>query len=451
MRYPHNESSSLEWKKEIPKNDQILKTIIGFCNQNGGKIVVGIDNSGEIVGIPDKALQKALESLEKAIYEASYPTIIPRIYTQQVGGKILLIIEVSGGMTKPYFRKSEGEAKGTYIRLGRSTLRASPDMIKELKWQSQGLDFETLPHYRGKKDDLDIEKIKYFIENRKNHAKIELDKQVFKAYHLLIEEHSKEYQTNMALLLFGLEPQYFFSEAMIICSHFKGISGREAIATLDCEGTLFNQFSQSYSFIISRLSKAFTITKPKREEKIEIPEVAVREALLNAIIHRNYHIKAPIKVAIFEDRIEIYSPGSFPGPLNPNKLKCGITYLRNPMICKLFRESGYVEKLGTGLITIFDSYEERGLLEPKIVEGENNVKSILPRVLKKVTTNLADKELEKLFAISSVISTDDVQKILGVSRQTASRKMNKYIEQGIVERTGKTRSIRYKINSLKKK
>ena len=162
-------------------------------------------------------------------------------------------------MTKPYFRKSEGEAKGTYIRLGRSTLRASPDMIKELKWQSQGLDFETLPHYRGKKDDLDIEKIKYFIENRKNHAKIELDKQVFKAYHLLIEEHLKEYPTNMALLIFGLEPQYFFSEAMII-SHASAKFAPAPAATPfnaattglgDCRMASTTRFT---SFITSRFS-----------------------------------------------------------------------------------------------------------------------------------------------------------------------------------------------------
>ena len=109
-----------------------------------------------------------------------------------------------------------------------------------------------------------------------------------------------------------------------------------------------------------------------------------REALLNAIVHRNYHIKAPIKIAIYENRVEIFSPGQFPGPLDPKNLKTGITYLRNPAICKILRESGYVEKLGSGLITIFESYEKRNLEDPIVIEGENYIKCILPRVLKPV-------------------------------------------------------------------
>lgn len=446
MRYPQNESSTIEWKRELPRNDQIIKTIIGFCNQNGGKIVIGVANSGEIVGIATEIIQKALESLEKMIYEASSPTIIPRIYTQRFGEKCLLIIEVSSGMSKPYYRTSEGLDKGTYIRLGRNTLRANSDMIKEMYWQSHGLDFETLPNHNAKEEDLDSKKIKTFLDNRKNHGNLKYEKSTLLAYHLIKSEHSIFYPTQMALILFGKLPQFFLSEAMIICSHFQGISGRDVIATIDCEGVLFDQFNQCYSFIVSRLPRSFKIRKPKREEQLEIPEIAIREALLNAIVHRNYHIKAPIKVAIYDDRIEIFSPGSFPGPLDLKNLKSGITYLRNPMICKIFREIGYIEKLGTGIITIFESYEKRGLLDPKIIEGENYVKCILPRILKKkVVLNKEEENLEKLFVLSTEISVEDVQKILGVSRQTASRKMNKLIKKGFVQRVGKTRSTRYKL------
>ncbi len=445
MKYPEEESSSVEWKREIPQSDQILKTVIGFCNHNGGKIVIGVNNLGEIIGVAEEDMQKALESLEKAIYEASYPTIIPRIYSQRFGEKSLLIIEVSSGMSKPYFRKSEGLDKGTYLRIGRSTMKATSDMIEELRWQSSGIDFETLPNYRAKKEDLDEKKIQYFLDHRKNLGKAEVSDAILSAYHLLTTEHSKFYPTQIALLLFGKQPQYFLSEAMIICSHFEGNSGRKTLATIDCEGRLFEQFKQAYSFILGRLSKSFEIRGPKRTQKLEIPEVAIREALLNAIIHRNYHIKAPIKIAIFENRIEIHSPGGFPGPLDPSNLKAGITYLRNPVLCKIFRESGYVEKLGTGFISIFESYEKEGLADPQVIEGENFVKSILPRVMKIADGNKEKKELSKLFSISREISIEDVQNILGVSRQTASRKMNRYIKEGLVERLGKTRATRFKI------
>jgi len=444
MRYPEDESSMVEWKREIPQSEQIIKTVIAFCNHTGGKIVVGVADSGEIIGVSVGEIQKAMEFLDKAIYEASHPTIIPRIYAQRFGEKSVLVIEVSSGMSKPYFRKSEGLDRGTYIRLGRSTMKATPDIIEELRWQASGLDFETLPNYRATKEDLDLGAIQDFLDGRKNQAHAECSEPILRAYALLVLEHSKLYPTNAALLLFGKRPQLFLTEAMIICTHFQGISGREAIASVDCEGTLFNQFSQAYSFITSRLYKSFRIRGPKREEKLEIPEVAIREALLNAIIHRNYHIKGPTKISIYDNRVEIFDPGSFVGPFDPNNLKTGITCLRNPVICKIFREADYVEKLGTGLIAIFDSYQAHNLADPRVLEGENFVKIILPREAKK-KMKPQENELSKLFASSSEISLNDIQKTLGISRATATRKMNRWIKERKVERIGKTRSIRFRI------
>ena len=100
-------------------------------------------------------------------------------------------------------------------------------------------------------------------------------------------------------------------------------------------------------------------------------------------------------------------------------------------------------------ISIIESYEKRGLSDPKIIEGENYVKIILPRVLKKKNISTEQKKLIELFALSSEITIEDVQRILGVSRQTASRKMNRFIEKGIVERIGKTRATRYRIREHK--
>jgi ATP-dependent DNA helicase RecG len=443
MRYPEDESSTLEWKKEFPENEQILKTIIGFCNHHGGKIVVGVADSGEIVGISQGEIQKALESLDKAICEASHPPILPCIYARRFGDKSVLIIEVSAGMSKPYFRKSEGMDRGTYIRIGRNTTKATPEMIQELQWQSRGIDFEILPHYRSSKEDLDLEAFQTFLDTRKNHAEAKAGDAMLQAYHLLVSEHAKLVPTNAGLLLFGKNPQQFLPEAMIICSHFEGVSGRNTIATVDCEGTLFHQFKQAYAFIVSRLYRSFKIEGPQREDKLEIPEIAIREALLNAIIHRNYHIQGPTKVAIYDNRVEIFSPGLFPGPLDPKNLKTGVTYLRNPFICKVFREAGYAEKLGSGLIAIFDAYAKEGLSDPQILEGDQSVKSILPREKKSATEE--DSIFLTLFAQSPEISLEDVQRILGVSRATASRRMQEWLGDGKVTRIGKTRGIRYRI------
>ncbi len=446
FRHPESESVLLEFKREVPKNDQIIKTIIGFCNQKGGKLILGVDNDRTIVGLAEGQINKLLESLDHSIYEACYPPIIPLVSTQVFGDKTVLIISVSSGMSKPYFRKSEGKEKGTYIRVGRSTVHATPEMIEELKWQSHSIDFEKLPVYNAPLDTLENQLVQHFLDNRKNQASAKVTQDVLRSYSLIVEEHSKLFPTYAGILNFGKSPQFFLSEAMIIVSHFRGIEGRDAIASIDCEGTLLNQFQQAHHFVLSRLSKSFSITAIVRDEKLEIPEVAFREALLNLLIHRNYHIQAPSKISIYDDRLELYSPGGFSGPIEQDQLLKGLTYLRNPAICKIFREMGLVEKMGTGFINIFKSYEAWGLEKPQIIEGANFIKCILPRASSQslpIKTQ-AEEGILTLFYSQNEITTQDVINKFSISRATAQRWLNLLIEKGLIESIGRTRNLRYR-------
>jgi ATP-dependent DNA helicase RecG len=448
MKYPGEESSTLEFKREIPENDQIIKTVIGFCNRNGGRLILGVDANGQIRGIDEKEVQEMMEYVNKSIFDACHPPILPAIYSQRIEDKTLLIIEVSSGMNKPYFRKSEGLAKGTFIRLGRSTVRATSEMIEELKLQSRGRSFDTLPKHDAKEDDLDKKKVLQFLNERKRTKKIKtLSHEILSAYELIVEEHSLFYPTVGGLLLFGKNPQKFFPEAMIICSHFSGISGRETIATIDCTGTLFEQFETAYNFILSRLSRSFSIQGPKRKEQLEIPPEAIREVLLNAIIHRNYQINGPTKISIYNNRIEFFNPGVFLGPLNSQSLKLGLTYIRNNAICKVFREAEYIEKLGSGFITLFNSYDQRGLYPPEVIEGENFIKCILPRPQFSTKPIKKDDDAQKimtLFEVAEELFISDVMKALHLSRPTAGRKLAQLIEQGALESLGQGRKTRYR-------
>ena len=441
MKYTDNESSILEFKREIPQKDQILKTIIGFCNQNGGKLVIGVADNGLIVGISPATAFDAVESFGKSIYDASEPPILPRIYTQTIGDKTLLVVEVSSGTNKPYYRKSEGLERGTYIRLGSMTLRATIDLIDELKWQSRGKQFDMMPVYKSTENDLEIGLISDFLKSRKIKKEAKISNELLLSYYLIVQEHAHIYATTAGILLFGKNPQHYFTEAMIICSHFKGNEGREALASIDCEGTLFNQFERAYDFIVSRLSKSFIINGPKREETLEIPQKAIREALLNMIVHRNYHQKSPSKIAIYENRIEFFSPGTFFGPLDSQNLQLGLSFIRNAAICKAFREAEYIEKMGSGIITIFKTYEERKLKTPSIIEGEGFVKCILPREFEsKVASSLLDPELEAvltLFDTGSEIKISDLMKFLGLSRSTAFRRLSILLDLGKIAKKGK--------------
>ncbi len=210
--------------------------------------------------------------------------------------------------------------------------------------------------------------------------------------------------------------------------------------------TLLNQFQQAHHFVLSRLSKSFSIKEVVRDEKLEIPEVAFREALINLIVHRNYHIQAPSKISIYDDRIELFSPGDFSGPIEQDQLLKGLTYLRNPAICKIFRELGLVEKMGTGFINIFKSYEDWGLENPQIIEGANFIKCILPRgsPRQNEVETQTEEAIMTLFYAQNEITAQDVINKFSISRSTAQRWINVLIEKQWVERIGRTRNVRYR-------
>lgn len=445
MKYVGSESSRLEFKEMIPGSSKIVKTVIGFCNSKGGKLVIGVKDDGTIVGISEEEAHEAMERLDHLIYEASTPPILPLIYQQRIDSKVLLIIEVSSGINKPYYQKSEGLSEGTFIRLGRSTVKANADIIEELKWQSRGISYDQLPLYHATVDDLDTARIEYFFNHRRNGVRSPVSEDALIAYEIIKKEHATDYSTVAGMLLFGKSPQRFISEAYILCCHFSEFKDREAVASRTCKGTLFEQFDEAFDFIMERLNKSFRIEKKTREENWEIPPIAVREVLMNAILHRNYHINAPIKISIYSDRIEFFSPGSLPGPLDASNLESGITYVRNTAIAKILWEAKYIEKMGSGFITLFKSFRKEGLLPPEVLEGTNFVKCILPRTRSEFQQDGIEELILGMFKIAEEISISDVIQQFNLPRTTAGRALTKLIEMGKLLRQGKGARTKYRL------
>lgn len=445
MKYPGIESSTLEFKAEPPLKNQIIKTIIGFCNLYGGRLVLGVTNNGTVTGVDENAIQELTDSLYRSIYDSCSPLIIPQVYSQKIGNKHVVIVEVSSGMNKPYFVSADGMSGGAYIRLGSSTLRASAEIIEELQWQSRGQTFDETPVYQASRAELDLEKVTAFFNQRQQGRKTQITEELLASYKIIVKEHAKEYPSVGAFLLFAKKPQKFLSESFVICTQFARPGERKALATLDCRGTLFDQFDQAYNFITDRLYRSFEITKPKRKVDCEIPEQAIREALINALVHRNYHINAPIKVSLYDNRLEIFSPGVFPGPLDVNHLESGITYIRNTVLAKIFREAGYIEKLGSGFITIFDSYRKKGLVTPQVSEGLNFIKCILPREKRAVESDDFAPRLKKIFLSVEDVSIKDIISELGLSRATAGRRIKEMVDQGLLKIIGRGRGARYQL------
>lgn len=447
MKYSEQESTVLEFKSNIPKNDQIIKTIIAFCNGTGGKLILGIEDDGTVCGIKEHDALELQEQLGQAIYQATSPPILPNIFLQRLGEKLILVIKASSGMNKPYFQSVKGIDAGTYVRSGRSTLKASAEIIQELQWQSRGIAFDAMPVYQASINDFEQRKIDNFFATRRHSPLKKVTNDVLQSYKFIINEHEKTYPTTAGILLFGREPQYYFSEAMIICSHFKGVSGREAIASIDCIGTLFEQFEMAYNFIVNRLSVAFTIHSLRREERLEIPPIALREILLNALVHRDYHHRGPSKIAIYDDRIEVFSPGNFPQPLP--SLRLGLTTVRNTTICRAFREANYIEKLGTGFLTLFDSYDKWQLPEPNVQSGSGFVKCILPRPYRqnyRAPLFNDEQRILQLFEASVELSAAEIIQLTQIPRSSLARKLKALVDKKVLEVIGQGKATRYRRN-----
>lgn len=449
MKYPGQESAQLEFKSELPSYQQITKTVIGFCNLFGGRIVVGVTDDGEIVGINEQKINSLIDAIQHSIFTNCSPTIIPNIYTQRINNFLLLIVEVSPGMNKPYFLTHEGIEKGTYLRMGALTCRATPEMIRELQWKSKGYSLDEIPLYTTDPQIIDVDAFSQFLNQRKARqtsvAKESLS--FLKSYKIILEEHHRFYATTAGALLFSQNPQQYVSEAFVICTHFYGTEGRHVLATRDCTGTLFQQVNDCLAFLSERLYHQFEIKAAKRDELLEIPEEALREIVINALIHRNYQIPGPCKIAIYTDRVEIFSPGNFPGPLQSDKLEMGITYIRNPVICRVFREAGYIEKLGSGFITLFSSYRKRKLPTPSVIESHGFVKCILPRPshqimqqpISQINDEQSDRETEilNMLNITESIVASDVTQQLKISRQTAYRVLTLLVQKGRIKKKNK--------------
>lgn len=448
MKYPQSESGLLEFKREIPKNKRILlKTIIAFANTYGGQVVVGVEDNKEIIGVNEKKTTQIIDNLTRSIFDSIEPCIYPSIYTKRFGDKIVIIIDISQGASKPYHFAGERTQASTFVRMGAHTMQANASIIQDLRWIRQQKFLDEMPLYGVTEKAIDLAAFKQFLSERKQKHQDTIKKMLFH-YSILTKERGRARPTVGGMLLFGKNLEKHFPEAFIICSHFSGTRGRNAIAARDCLGSLFDQFNDAMHFTISRLNTNYKIKGAgKRQEKLEIPPEALREIIVNAIVHRNYHIASPIKIAVYDDRVEIISPGNFPGPIIADKVNVGVSYIRNAVISKVFRDIGIVEKLGSGFITLFESYEKYKLPEPQIIEGAGFVKCILPRALtiSKNTQSKIDVDVLDLLNMQESISAKEVTQKLSVSKATATRMLAKLIAEKSIKKIGKGPATRYVI------
>lgn len=366
------ESKNIEYKVSVPdKSEKYMKTIVAFANTQGGRLLIGIDDkTHEVVGVDSVNLFQIMDSIANAVSDSCEPQIIPDIEPQTVDGKNIIVVTVEAGKNRPYYLKSKGKEAGTYIRVAGTSRFADREKIKELEMEGARISWDELTCVGYNVTDEATEKLCKDIEAfRKKAGMTEhtVKKEQLINWKILKQSEGQLLATNAYALLTS---DYFpFSKTQ--CAVFKGRDRAVFLDKREFTGPIYSQIEEAVDFVLRNIRLGATIDGLVRRERYELPPEAIREMIINAHCHRNLLDESCIQVAIYDDRLEVTSPGGLYNGLTYEEVMSGHSKIRNKGIANVFGQMGLVEAWGSGIKRIFSAAEEYGLPQPKVKEFDN--------------------------------------------------------------------------------
>lgn len=358
------ESQIIEFKESW--RDSYLKIICAFANTDGGKLIIGIRDDGKIIGVKDP--KKLLKTLPDKIRNKL--GIIPSVSVRRKDGKEVIEIDV-----KPSLMPVSYDGK-YYARNGSTTAQLDGKELAEFLMKKLGKTWDEYPLEKASFDDIDpnaIEKFKDWARERiPSIAREKNPKLILEKLNLLADRKL----TRASILLFGKNPQKYFIQAYIKIGKF--VSEAEVVITDEIGGNLFEQVEKTMEILqtkyLRRISKFEGI---RRRDVLEYPEDALREAIINAVIHRDYLGTSAIQIRVYDDKLVIINEGKLPPEVPVEKLKEEhVSKPRNPLLARIFYFAGLIEAWGRGTIKIVESCIQNGLPEPDFIEEHGVMKVI---------------------------------------------------------------------------
>ncbi|MFR0979163.1 MAG: RNA-binding domain-containing protein [Holdemania filiformis] len=432
------ESERIEYKSQMI--DDIYKEVIAFANTNGGVIYIGIDDKGKLIGIDN--VDETYTRLTNGIRDAIAPDVTLFVRYILQNNKVIQI-EVGEGSYKPYYLKSKGmKPNGVYVRQGASSVQASPDQIRRMIKDSDGDVFEEM---RTATQELSFEEAE----------------RAFKRYKVDFSE-----EKYIALGLRNIHDDQYTNLAMILsdqCQHTTKIAvfGDEANITFkdakEFGGSIFKQLDDSYAYLMLCNRPAATFKGLERVELSDYPEDALREALLNALVHRDYSYSGSIIINVNDSCIEFISLGGLLPGLSADDIRSGISQPRNRKLAEIFHRLRLIESYGTGIRKIYALYKDCAL-QPRIEVTTNTFKLVLPNM--NVSGAVSESMPETTEKVPGVITPqmktvidylaeygemtdEDLQELLNIKKTRAyllARQMN---ENGLIDIIGRGAAKKY--------
>jgi ATP-dependent DNA helicase RecG len=442
------ESETVEFKPTLSQKDKIMESVSAFSNTRGGKILIGVSDRGEVIGLDIG--KRTLEDLAGYVKQNSDPPVYPSIETVQFENKTLLSLTVKESPEKPVFFNDKA-----YKRVGRSNQRISSHEIrnmakeekKKMTWDEQICEGATL-------DDIDWD----YLENEfiPLYERISKKKVASSPLELLHSAHTilSEKPLNGGILLFGKEPQLFFSHSYIALARYTGTAvGGEKRDYKEFRGNLFSQIDNCYAYLTQHTALMSRLS-PGQLQRMDLPEYgrfSLRELVTNAVCHRDYADQGgKIIIKMFDDRIEFFNIGGLPRGVTVHNI-VQAQYSRNPIISSLLAKVNYIEEMGEGWDKILEEHRDHPLKPqmPEILPSSHSVQVTLFSTKDKFEEEdralMSDRQrkileyLQQNATITSMICMD----LLGVSKDTAVRELAKLVSIKRIQRQGSGRGTHY--------
>lgn len=443
---------------------EISEHISGFANASGGTIIIGVSDDGKIEGFQD-CPDKYNEFLKAT--STDYLKVIPKYENETIDvinskgnkDKILLIhIQPSPNIL---IRTVKDEV---FLRQGDSTNKLNSEQIKILEYDRHEISFEDQINFKSSISDVDIETVKIYKESIMADNVDEID--LLRARRFIIKENGEEHLTNAGVLLFCKDPSIFFPTARIRVIKFEGTKMQTGenlniIKEQVFSYPLYKLIKESQKFVDTQLREFTHLDKNGNFIKVpEYPKFAWQEGITNAVTHRNYAISGEhIKILIYDDRMEIISPGNLPGFVTVQNIRCE-RYARNPQISRVLTDMGLVKELNEGVQRIYNEMQQFFLEEPEYIETgkfllkltlKNNIimrnkryeeKLLLENNISKEWNNLSIMEqgIIQFIYDKGNVTTKEIEYYINRSRPTANRILNKLEEKDLIEWIGSSKT-----------
>ena len=430
------EGYTAEFKENI--NSDLAKEMVAFANASGGRIFVGINDKKEITGI---TVSNSLLSQIQDVATNCDPAVT--IEFEQFDK--ILIIHVKEGVNKPHRCN-----KGFYIRNGANSQKMTTSEITAFIQTEGKVRFDEVL-----RDDIDVNKV---LDPKLLNRYLQLsqitktldDYSTLENLGVLSFKNKIPFLNNAGLLFFSntVSPHLFF--ATITCALYKGKQKVTVLDRKDFSADIISNIEDTMVFLKKHLNLRYEIKTLRRKEILEIPEVALREAVINAACHRDYYEKgANIMVEIFDDRVQITNPGGLPKGLTKEKFGT-LSVSRNPIISSLFHRANYIEKMGTGIYRIREALKEAGNPEPEFdcdqfftlifkremeeTTGKTTVETTVETTVK-TTVKTGDMIVEKIKENPS-LSLAEIAEMINKSLRAVERASLKLVKEGKIKHVG---------------